>query len=169
MKKLMKIQNMLRLLIAIVTVSHLSVIQAQSNGEDLFDDSQIHTIDYPGWEIRDFYIPQNVQHDYLYLHAEGADGGARIVKEAGGSIRHIVNGGSGATIKAIFKIGTGTGEIPPGSLIRMIVGGAGKSRTSQASLSGGGGGGTAVLFKAPDKSYSEFQLLMVVEAVAAAA
>ena len=152
---------MLRLLIAIVMVSHLSVIQAQSNGEDLFDDSQIHTIDYPGWEIRDFYIPQNVQHDYLYLHAEGADGGARIVKEAWGSIRHIVNGGSGATIKAIFKIGTGTGEIPRGSRIRMIIGGAGKSRTSQDQQASGGGGGTAVLFKAPSTASSKFKLLMV--------
>lgn len=118
-----------------------------------------HTVDAKGESAQDFLVPQRTSYKYLHFILRGADGGKRVVEEAGGKVRHQVAGGSGATINAVFSIGTGSNMIPPGSILRTIVGLKGSSKNSQASLGANGGGGTAVLLLKPDEE--EWTLLMV--------
>ena len=108
---------------------------------------------------KDFMIPPDVSYQYIVLRAEGGDGGAKHVKEAGGAVRFKVAGGSGATIISAFEIGTGTNMIPPGSTLRVIIGKRGRNRTGQGTTGCAGGAGTAVLLKKPNKKM--WRLLMV--------
>ena len=107
----------------------------------------------------DFMVPYNATAKYLYLHAEGGDGGKRQVKEAWGNTRFTVNGGAGATVKANFEIGTGDNMIPPGAILRFIIGKKGETRTAQTTAGSPGGAGTAVLVKKPVAG--DWHLLMV--------
>ena len=104
---------------------------------------------------QDFVIPEDVDKKYIRIRAEGADGGKKQVKEAWGTTRFTVNGGAGATIKGLFEIGTGENMIPPGAIIRFIVGKKGATRTGQTTAGCEGGGGTGVIVKKPhdDKWY----------------
>ena len=91
--------------------------------------------------VYDLRVPKSTTSRYLYIHAEGADGGKRQVKEAGGATRFTVNGGAGASIAGVFEIGTGTNQIPPGSAVRVIVGEKGVTMIDQATTGCAGGGG----------------------------
>ncbi|MCB0563861.1 MAG: ricin-type beta-trefoil lectin domain protein [Phaeodactylibacter sp.] len=117
------------------------------------------TVVFSGEKAQDFMIPSNTTAKYLYLHAEGADGGKREVKELWGTTRFTVNGGAGATVKGNFEIGTGTNMIPPGSILRFIVGAKGPTRTGQTTAGCAGGAGTAVFVKKPN--IRDWHLLMV--------
>lgn len=104
-----------------------------------------------------YLLPSNAQ--TLTLRVVGGDGGyARIenIDPISGLLDNVCvsPGGEGATMEAVFSVGRGTGEIPPGSTLRFIVGGKGGSRdisiTEGTNIAyGAGGGGSAVLFKAP--------------------
>ena len=109
--------------------------------------------------VQDFAIPANPGYQYLYLRVEGADGGKKQVKEVWGTTRFTVKAGAGATIKGTFEIGTGTNMIPPGSVVRFIVGKKGATRTGQTTAGSSGGAGTAVLVKKPNSK--DWHLLMV--------
>ncbi|MEZ5038694.1 MAG: ricin-type beta-trefoil lectin domain protein [Saprospiraceae bacterium] len=109
--------------------------------------------------VYDLRVPKSTTSGYLYIHAEGADGGKRQVKEAWGATRFTVNGGAGASIAGVFEIGTGANQIPPGSSVRVIVGEKGVTMTDQATTACDGGGGTGVLFKRPNDP--EWHLLVV--------
>lgn len=125
-------------------------IQQDVNDNNLhLDDS--YRIPYSG-AYRDFIIPAGAEGKYLFLKAQGGDGGTISYKSlnlAPGK------GGQGATVSGGFKIGTGSNEIPVGATLRVIVAQAGASYENNGQSNhhcGGGGGGTGVLFLPPDIS-----------------
>lgn len=93
---------------------------------------------------QDFKIPDMVNYPYIAFTARGADGGKSYTVESNGTITHMGKGGQGATLATSFKIGSGDGELRPGSKIRIIVGMAGGSHEGGAG--GCGGGGTGILY-----------------------
>lgn len=125
----------------------------------VLDKDQLNLINQSGQEALDYRVPTTNSTKYVTIVAEGADGGKRQVKESNGNTRFTVKGGSGATIKATFEIGTGQDQIPPGAVLRVIVGEKGSTTTSQEAAGSGGGAGTAVLLKRPGKL--AWTLLMV--------
>lgn len=138
----------------------------QSNSDNTFHFlDQVYRLTYTG-SYRDFKVPAEASGKILYLYARGGDGGT--VHMANGSDHG--RGGQGAAVEGYFKIGAGTKEIPVGSTIRFVIGGAGGSATSTAFQishhAGGGGGGTGILFLPPGKDpimtgKSDWTLLMV--------
>jgi len=134
-------------------------IWSSSTGSNLLQrDDEKHTISFSE-STQEFMIPPDCPYKYLYLHAEGADGGKRRVKETWGSVRFQVAGGSGATIIGIFEIGTGPTMIPPGSSIRISIGASGGTLTDQGTGGCGGGGGTIIMVRKPNDTY--WHLLLV--------
>ncbi|MCB9306102.1 MAG: RICIN domain-containing protein [Lewinellaceae bacterium] len=115
----------------------------------LKSDGNLYKIESSGTP-EEFRVPDNPDFKYLFLQAEGADGGQRHVKEIDGATRFRVAGGSGATITAIFEIGTGADMIPPGATLRFIIGSQGETYTGQGQTGSGGGGGTGILFRKPN-------------------
>jgi|GEM_PF-1558441 len=106
---------------------------------------------------REYPIPPWVGGEVTFTVKAG-DGGAAIIESTGtlGTFTLCeMEGGKGARIVAQFEVGNDPNQIPPGSTLRFIVGGAGQDATklvnffSTASVTGGGGGGSAVLYKAP--------------------
>lgn len=116
------------------------------------------TVHSPGKEVIDFLVPDDVSAEYLYLRAEGGDGGYRHIQD-GNTTRFKVAGGAGATIEATFAIGTGDNEIPPGSTVRMIIGTKGYHRATQTEAGCPGGAGTAVMLKR--RGEAEWRILVV--------
>ena len=112
-------------------------------------------IDAIGDFAQNFRIPDDPAYKYLYLRAEGADGGKRKPKDS----RFTVKAGAGATVKAIFPIGDGEHQIPRGAVVRCIVGFKGATKTHSHAIGAPGGAGTGVLFKKKDNA--EWRLLMV--------
>lgn len=110
-----------------------------------------------GQPFFEFRLPaaNSINHKYLYLRAEGADGGKRDVKSSG----FTVNGGAGATVKARFEIGTQSDQIPPRSQFRIYVGKKGATRTGAQSAGCGGGAATTIFCKKPNDP--KWYLLMV--------
>lgn len=110
-----------------------------------------HSVDLP----QDYLLPSSAS-GYLYLRAEGADGG----KSYSNNKTCVGEGGEGATIKGLFQIGTSQNMIPPGSTIRFLVGLHGEHKKSVTGFDGaGGGGGTGILFKAPNQD--DWTILLV--------
>ncbi|MEM6769324.1 MAG: hypothetical protein AAF597_01970, partial [Bacteroidota bacterium] len=124
-------------------------------------DGEWHRQEYVGYEVREHLIPFGFEGAKIKLELRGADGGVRIVREIDGAERHRVEAGAGATIAGTFTIGNGPNEIPPGSMVRMIVGQKGESKSTQSEDACGGGGGTAILFLPPGAPPSEFVMLAV--------
>ncbi|MCB0531686.1 MAG: ricin-type beta-trefoil lectin domain protein [Lewinellaceae bacterium] len=124
----------------------------------LNSDGNLYKIESSG-APEEFRVPDNSKFKYLLLQAEGADGGQRHVKEIDGATRFRVAGGSGATISAIFEIGTGANMIPPGATLRFIVGSQGETYTGQGQTGSAGGGGTGILFRKPNDP--DWQMLVV--------
>ena len=117
--------------------------QYQNNGF-LIDDGLEHTIpsnDPATYE--DLKIPANTSYNFIRLSVKGADGGRKNPPSAGD--KHTKGGGEGAMVKGTFVIGNSTGEIPPGSTLRFIVGHHGGNTSSHGFSGGGGGGGTGVI------------------------
>ncbi len=107
----------------------------------------------------DLTIPENPMIQSIYFTLVGGDGGDGQGK-IGPSV-YLTQGGEGAEVEMEILIGTGEGEIPPGSVLRFVEGkkGSTNSRPDPSFKYGGGGGGSAVLFKAPGDS--GWQLLAV--------
>ena len=124
----------------------------------LNDDGESHTIGSNGSTPQTFLVPTDTDYKYLYLRAEGGDGGARKITYSPITVVHVA-GGEGATVIAAIPIGTGEKEIPPGSTLRLIVGLKGATRVAGTTAGSPGGAGTGVLFKKPGES--NWTLLMV--------
>ena len=111
-------------------------------------------------KYRELKIDASPQYDRLYLLAEGADGGTGMYDN---DFNEHYKGGGGATMEAVFEIGTGEGQIPQGSTIRMIVGRYGGS-APYAGGAGGGGGGTGIIYLPPGRdrnNQDEWVILLV--------
>ncbi len=116
---------------------------AQSAGAQLTADGDVHKIPFSG-TYQDETIPTNLNGtNYISFTLKGADGGAYK-----GAINQR-KGGGGATVRASFDIGTGTGQLKKGGVVRFIVGNHGNSYKSGKIAGGGGGGGTAILYHHP--------------------
>ena len=125
----------------------VTVSDEAASFSNMTDDNTTYTINANG-SYQDLLIPDNTTKNALLLELKGADGGRKrnssIVPCVGGTGR----GGIGATVTTLFNIGTGVGEIPPGSIVRFIVGEKGTSVSGTGGIEGaGGGGGTAVLYR----------------------
>jgi hypothetical protein len=113
----------------------------------LFCDGNVHTISYNG-SYQDFVIPDDPSLTQLEFTAKGGDGGFAELSDNCRS-----EGGQGATLTAVFNVGTGPDALLPGSTLRFIVGEAGEKGTGGSVIGtgftyGGGGGGTGILYKA---------------------
>ena len=99
---------------------------------------------------QELLIAPSTQATHLYLKVKGGDGGYNLYFNLT-LLQNIKNGGGiGAVTSGLFQIGTGSGQIPPGSKLRLIPGQRGRSHMGDASGSwggsgGGGGGGSAVV------------------------
>ena len=102
---------------------------------------------------------------FVYIDIKGGDGGDAST--------HVSNtycnakGGSGAVVRAIFKVGNGTDEIPVGSTLRFIKGEKGESEefagvVGSGTAGGGGGGGSAVLYRRPDATSDDDWIILAV-------
>ncbi|MFK7968769.1 MAG: HYR domain-containing protein, partial [Bacteroidia bacterium] len=101
---------------------------------------------------QEFLIPTTLgQLDHVEFTLKGGDGGSRRVPNL---CRE--KGGEGASVTARFKLGTGTNELRPGGMIRVIVGKKGARNSSNNIAGGGGGGGTAILYKHPGAADAGF-------------
>ena len=126
------------LIIMVCVHLHSQIGNAQSY---LQSDGKLHTISPPGQVIDnatdstvyDFLIPASADGKILYLLANGADGGANTSDKR--------NGGGGATVSGMVKVGNGDNELPVGSKVRFIIGRHGDSGYNH----GGGGGGTGIV------------------------
>ncbi|MGD1891865.1 MAG: hypothetical protein ACFB15_14905, partial [Cyclobacteriaceae bacterium] len=108
--------------------------------ESLNADGLLQRVENIGQVAQDLIVLDDPGYQYLYLGAEGADGGRRRVA-AFGTVS-TAKGGAGATIKGIFEIGEGENMIPPGSVLRFIVGQKGASVTGTGVAASEGGAGT---------------------------
>ncbi|NNC94214.1 MAG: HYR domain-containing protein [Chitinophagales bacterium] len=130
--------------------------EAQTN---LTVDGSVQNIGYNGSFI-DRVVPASFTNGFIEFNLRGGDGGYAATDDDCGSY-----GGNGATVQAFFSVGTGTGEIPPGSTVRFIVGGSGGNLLTNTGFSGtgftgaGGGGATGILYRAPSDAL--FTLLSV--------
>ena len=105
----------------------------------------------------------------IYVDLKGGDGGDAHVVDNASHLTHKVckaYGGAGAVVKAVFEVGTGDNQIPPGSTLRLIKGDKGGSETASifgsGAAGGAGGGGSAVLYREPGSvSDSDWQILAV--------
>ena len=137
-------------LLALYTLSSSQLFGQTGRTWNLVQDNGIHRIDQPGTYYTDCTVPQPGLYPYLTLHLRGGDGGKIWIQNLFKKTVRTGQGGQGATISAVFKIGTGANELKPGSKIRFIVGRGGDSHTNCSAcigtFGGGGGGGTGVLY-----------------------
>ena len=146
-RKILKKYRIKAFCLGIIAFSISGLLFAQTDQGNLNFDGELHTRSYTG-TAADYTVPNNADGSMLFLSLQGADGG--WAKDESGQ-----KGGGGATVSASFAIGNGTGQIPAGSKMRLIVGAAGQSGGKH----GGGGGGTGVAFQAPQST--SWNLLLV--------
>lgn len=124
-------------------------------------------VNYSG-TYQDFAIPQSLEGAQLELTAKGGDGGFARIRNTIPILGDVQlcssEGGQGATATAAFAVGQGADEIPPGSVLRFIVGGKGQDGDARIMTGnffqyGGGGGGTAILLQRPGSP--DWEILMV--------
>ncbi|MCB0574039.1 MAG: ricin-type beta-trefoil lectin domain protein [Saprospiraceae bacterium] len=145
-------------ILALLDSSGKALWSANTGYAMLTSDDTGHTISFSK-SVQEYMIPPDCAYRYLYLRAEGGDGGKRRVEEITGAVRFEVAGGSGATIIGIFEIGTGPNMIPPGSSVRFMLGSGGGTSITQRATACAGGGGTGVAFRKPNEAY--WHLLLV--------
>ena len=105
----------------------------------------------------EFKLPDTVNSKYLAVTVRGGDGGSRINTALVTPFK--TNGGGAAIVEGLIPIGTGTNEIPPGALLRFIVGKGGHKITSGGTVGGDGGAGTGLFVKKPGET--NWHILMV--------
>ena len=110
------------------------------------DNGSEHTISANG-TYTDLRIPEDTEYSQIRLFARGGDGGRRRVNA--GIYDCTAKGGQGADAEGVFTIGCGSGEIPPGSVIRFIPGKKGASNSGLGIEGAGGGGGSGIIYKEP--------------------
>ena len=112
-------------------------------------------------EVFDIQLPAYIEPAPLIIELKGADGGRRYYKDCCLINDHYANGGEGATVAANFIVGILPNQIPPGSILRFILGEPGQSANSGAAVGSGGGGGSGVLFLPPGGSDGHWKHLLV--------
>lgn len=117
-------------------------------------------------KYQDFLVPGGDSISMLILEAKGADGGwieYSYIDRFNTLRTQRVQAGEGATVSASYQVGTGLGAIPPGSILRMLIGKRGQwakyDLLPEGSFGAGAGGGTAVLLST-DRG-SRWSILMV--------
>lgn len=107
---------------------------------------------------QELLIPESTQATYLYLKVKGGDGGH--------SVHH--DGGIGVTTEGMFEIGTGSNQIRPGSILRIIPGRKGNNNyggttgSDRGSGGGGGGGSAVVVLPAGKTNWDSESIVMMV-------
>ncbi|MEZ4941897.1 MAG: hypothetical protein R3D58_13545 [Saprospiraceae bacterium] len=103
-------------------------------------------------KFQDFEVPKLDSLDQLIFELEGGDGGwvEYAYYDRFNTLRtQRVGGGEGATVSAGFRIGNGSGDIPRGAILRLIIGKRGEwakhDLLDTGNYGAGGGGGTTVL------------------------
>ncbi|MCB9333514.1 MAG: ricin-type beta-trefoil lectin domain protein [Lewinellaceae bacterium] len=129
-------------------------------------DGNLHRVNSPGDTYCEFVVPNPCSYSFLNITARGGDGGYRSVHNIITGKEDVkARGGEGATTQGYFKIGTGAGEIKPGTVIRFVIGRAGDSHKNDGGSKGcGGGGGTGVIYEAPGERngfYYPWEMLLV--------
>lgn len=103
---------------------------------------------------QDFILPASLCGGTISFTIKAGDGGRVSLDDDD----CLAKGGQGATVTVDLSIGIRTGQVPPGSKVRFIVGGRGASANVGSGFLGstfeygGGGGGSAVLFQEPGSS-----------------
>ncbi|MCB9289514.1 MAG: ricin-type beta-trefoil lectin domain protein [Lewinellaceae bacterium] len=106
--------------------------------------------------VNDITVPGTASS--VYIDIKGGGGGDASTFDGMANKNCDAKGGGGAIVKAVFKVGNGTNEIPAGSTLRLIRGEKGESEEYAAAVvgagdaGGGGGGGSAVLYRRPGAS-----------------
>ncbi len=128
---------------------------------DMIEDEQIPPL-LPEGELTitehaavDYQIPDDVAGGVIHFELRGADGGHRYYKGPLGINSKYAQGGGGATLTGMVRIGHGGDIIEPGTLIRFVTGAKGDSLESGLLKGAGGGGGTAVLVQRPGSEWVE--------------
>jgi hypothetical protein len=133
-----------------ILISSIAALGQSGQTGTLIRDDLSHGLYGIGPAYTDYTVPDAGISPYLTLTARGADGGKAWIEDLGGKTTQMGKGGQGATVAATFRIGTNTGELKPGSKLRVIVGMAGASGKNCRGCIGrhgaGGGGGTGVLY-----------------------
>ncbi len=130
----------------------LLCLWTSANGQTaMIADSEYHLVIANG-TYQDFQIPDDFL-GTLYLSSKGADGGWAKVQLDGDC---EAGGGKGALVTQQITVGNGENEIPPGTILRFIIGEHGQSHGTNGgvafgSRSGGAGGGTGVVAKINDE------------------
>lgn len=149
-----------------VLIAFLGSVQLGLSQRSMITDGSVNIIEADLESYQDYIIPADISTGLLNLEAEGADGGwieYNFYDRFKTSRTHRVNGGEGATISATFEIGTGLGQIPPGSIFRFVIGNRGQKEKidliPDEGIGAGGGGGTGVLLSKDDGN--SWHLIMV--------
>ncbi|MEL7118332.1 MAG: hypothetical protein AAFO07_02795 [Bacteroidota bacterium] len=129
----------------------IAAFPAQSQ-DYLKTDSDVQIINSIIENYQDFIVPDDNTLKELNLELEGADGGwieYNYYDRFRRSRTQRVNGGKGANISLTYEIGNGNGQIPPGSILRFMVGNRAQrekiDEVPHEGIGAGGGGGTGVL------------------------
>jgi hypothetical protein len=157
--------------VALVSILAMTVGSRIALAVDLENDVFTHKIAYSG-SVVDLTIPTTGPPAALKFQLKGGNGGTATIEDCDGmgcDIDCISAGGIGIIVDAIFNVGTGSNELKPGGLIRVIVGGAGEDKytltfTRTGWAAGGGGGGSAILYRPPgvtgNSCAADWQILM---------
>ena len=138
---------------------------AQENTQPLITDGKVQTVLANGERFVDYFVPEQADGDQLILEVVGADGGW-IEYQYHDHFETVrtkrVNGGEGAMATAIYSVGRGR-SIPPGAILRFVIGNRGHwakyDLLNSGGYGGGGGGGTAILIS--KDSGTTWAILMV--------
>lgn len=114
------------------------------NDLPLLTDKQTVELGFTG-EAVDYLIPFDFPYRFVRCNLLGGDGGKSEFGSINGTQR-VAYGGAGMLLSCTFAVGTGPGEIAPGSILRSVVGEQGESDgTLFTGFPGAGGGGSALL------------------------
>ena len=146
-------------LLIILTSLHLShELRSQTM---LNCDGNSHRFTVDDGAYTDFIVPEDPIVFQIRLTAKGGDGGA--VNMDGPGVNGCVGmGGGGALAMGVFRVGYDAGEIPPGSIIRLLpgdVGGSFLTAIDEFTIGAGGGGGSGFLVQTPGSE--DWQVLLV--------
>ncbi len=121
----------------------------------------IFPIDPGSGQVQVFTIPIGIDGE-LFLQLEGGDGGNARWEDSFYPLSAFGIGGPGARVEAVFSVGPGPDQLPPGSTLKFILGKKGTSGNEKivdgesepakfdVGSAGAGGGGTGVYVQLPD-------------------
>jgi hypothetical protein len=112
-------------------------------------------------KVYDYVLPLGLEGE-LELAVQGARGGSATINCLETTKNGV--GGIGANTSGSVMVGYDDGEIPPGSIIRYIIGENGESSTTRLTgddfvRGGAGGGSSAILFQEPEST--SWQILLI--------